>query len=129
MFYSKSTNGFYDKSIHKTIPPDAVEISKTVYEELLSGQSTGLKIVSDNDGYPTLEEDVLTDSEKVNLERVWRDNELIRADKELNKVQDSDPKASGSVSAWREYRKALRALPEHVDFPNKTARPVAPDGA
>lgn len=60
-------------------------------------------------------------------ERSWRDVELIRADIELNKVQDSDPKSKGSVSAWREYRKALRAWPEHQDFPDKSKRPVAPD--
>ena len=30
-------------------------------------------------------------------ERIWRDAELIRADEELNKVQDSDPKAVGTV--------------------------------
>ena len=60
-------------------------------------------------------------------ERLWRDAELARADIELNKVQDSDPKAVGTVAGWREYRKALRAWPEHKDFPNKEKRPVPPD--
>lgn len=62
-------------------------------------------------------------------ERLWRDSELDRADIELYKVQDSDPKAKGSVSEWREYRKALRAYPESEGFPNKESRPVAPDAA
>ena len=60
-------------------------------------------------------------------ERSWRDAELIRADIELNKVQDSDPKSVGSVSQWREYRKALRSYPESEGFPNKDLRPVSPD--
>ena len=60
-------------------------------------------------------------------ERAWRDSELIRSDIELYKVQDSDPKAVGIVAGWREYRKALRAWPEHKDFPNKEKRPVSPD--
>lgn len=60
-------------------------------------------------------------------ERVWRDKELLRADIELYKVQDSDPKAVGSVAQWREYRKALRSYPESEGFPNKDKRPVAPD--
>ena len=60
-------------------------------------------------------------------EKAWRDSELIRADIELYKVQDSDPKAVGTVAGWREYRKALRAWPEHKDFPNKEKRPVSPD--
>lgn len=62
-------------------------------------------------------------------ERLWRDSELARADIELYKVQDSDPKAKGSVSEWREYRKALRAYPESEVFPNQESRPVAPDAA
>lgn len=60
-------------------------------------------------------------------ERSWRDSELIRADIELCKVQDSDPKAVGTVAGWREYRKALRAWPEHESFPDSAQRPVAPD--
>ena len=60
-------------------------------------------------------------------ERAWRDSELIRSDIELYKVQDSDPKAVGTVAGWREYRKALRAWPEHKDFPNKEKRPASPD--
>lgn len=62
-------------------------------------------------------------------ERLWRDSELSRADIELYKVQDSDPKSKGSVSEWREYRKALRAYPESEGFPNQESRPVAPDAA
>ena len=61
------------------------------------------------------------------LERSWRNSELNRADIELYKVQDSDPKAKGSVSAWREYRKSLRQWPEHQDFPDNSKRPIAPD--
>jgi len=60
-------------------------------------------------------------------ERQWRDTELERADVELFKVQDGDPKAVGSVSDWRQYRKELRAWPEHEGFPLKANRPKAPD--
>lgn len=60
-------------------------------------------------------------------ERLWRDRELIRADEELNKVQDSDPKARGTVTDWRSYRKNLRSLPDMQGFPTSHVRPVAPD--
>lgn len=60
-------------------------------------------------------------------ERGWRDIELVRADYELNKVQDSDPKSVGTVGDWRAYRKALRGLTEMEGFPVSHVRPVAPD--
>lgn len=56
-------------------------------------------------------------------ERQWRNAELLRADVELNKVQDG---GTGTVTAWREYRNALRDWPESPDFPNVEARPVSP---
>lgn len=58
-------------------------------------------------------------------EITWRNSELIRADGELNKVQDADPKAIGTVGQWREYRKNLRAYPESEGF-SSGIRPVSP---
>lgn len=60
-------------------------------------------------------------------EKAWRNLELSRADQELNKVQDSDPKSTGTVTDWRAYRKELRAWPENINFPDVSSRPVAPD--
>lgn len=57
-------------------------------------------------------------------ERYWRDSELARSDIELFKIQDG---ASGTEGEWRDYRVALRDLPEHEQFPLLTARPAAPD--
>lgn len=55
MFYSKSTGGFYDRSIHgDNIPSDAVEITTEEHAALLAGQSQGKRIVADADGRPML---------------------------------------------------------------------------
>ena len=55
MYYSKSTNGFYTRDIHGgNIPSDAVEITSDAHRALLEGQSTGMVIVSDADGFPAL---------------------------------------------------------------------------
>lgn len=55
IYASKSTKGFYDDSIHASIPADAVEISAEFHMELLNGQSTGSTIDFDTvDGYPVL---------------------------------------------------------------------------
>lgn len=58
-------------------------------------------------------------------ERQWRDWELVRADRELNKVQDG--MGTGTVSAWRSYRCSLRNWPADENFPEQLHRPVAPD--
>lgn len=57
MFFSKTTNGFYDKKIHgSAIPSDAVEITYSDYQDLLKEQSIGKQISSDEDGYPIAKE-------------------------------------------------------------------------
>ena len=56
MYYSDTTDGFYDLAIHTQIPEDSVEISKEEYEALIEGQSKGKRIVTGVNGKPTLAE-------------------------------------------------------------------------
>lgn len=56
MFYSKTTNGFYDPAINDIIPDDAVEISLENWQDLIEGQSSGKIIKADDKGYPYLED-------------------------------------------------------------------------
>jgi hypothetical protein len=53
-FYSVSTGGFYTSDINPTMPTDVVEITEEYYQSLLAGQSEGLQIVADAQGYPIL---------------------------------------------------------------------------
>ena len=41
MFTSKTTRGFYDPTIHLSMPKDVVEISAERYAELMAGQRRG----------------------------------------------------------------------------------------
>lgn len=52
MYFSKSTLLFYDPAIHQSMPTDAVEIDKTVYTEMLRARTLGMRVGSDNNGYP-----------------------------------------------------------------------------
>jgi hypothetical protein len=57
MFYSKSTDGFYDTAIHgDNIPADAIEITREQHAALLEGQSIGKRIVADSAGFPALQD-------------------------------------------------------------------------
>ena len=53
-FYSASTSGFYNTDVNPTMPTDVVEITEEYYQSLLQGQSEGLQIVADAQGYPVL---------------------------------------------------------------------------
>lgn len=54
IFYSASAQGFFNSTLHSTIPPDAVEIPKKKYDALLKGQSEGKIIQTDDSGVPVL---------------------------------------------------------------------------
>ena len=53
-YYAKSTGGFYDSTIHKVWPEDAVWITDELHATLLAGQSNGQVIMPDKDGKPML---------------------------------------------------------------------------
>lgn len=52
IFFSKTTNGFYDSDINTVIPEDAVEVSSSDYQQLLADQQNGQVIVANEQGYP-----------------------------------------------------------------------------
>ena len=53
-YYSESTGGFYDTTIHTTWPEDAVEITTEYHATLLAGQAQGKTIMPGKDGKPVL---------------------------------------------------------------------------
>lgn len=105
----------------------SIELTDDEFTALFKGQELGKQIVKGEDGRPKLATANSDSTYIVNSERSWRDKELSRTDIEIYKVQDSDTNSTGTISQWREYRKALRAWPQHKDFPNKDSRPKAPD--
>lgn len=56
ILYSASTGGFYDTTIHASMPVDAVELSAEQHRSLLDGQSAGKRIVADEAGRPALQD-------------------------------------------------------------------------
>lgn len=59
------------------------------------------------------------------LARVWRNDELSRADVIINKIEDFE--IEGDSKAWRQYRVALRNWPDAKGFPTEKSKPKAPD--
>jgi hypothetical protein len=123
--YSAASGGFYTKD-SKSYPTDAVSVSQEDYTALFEGQSRGKVIVPNGAGFPVLV-DPSTPVQASHIEEVWVLNEMDRIRNEIEKVQDSDPSAIGSVSDWRTYRKAVRAWSTNKDYPNPHLRPKSPD--
>lgn len=65
IYYSASTHGFYPDgdSYGDKLPSDVVEISEDDYRNLLDGQAGGSSIVANVDGYPVLENHLLSNDE------------------------------------------------------------------
>lgn len=133
VYFSAARLGFFLEDLKEIYvkngswPVDVVEVSTEVWGIFSGGLPRGMTVGADSNGHPVLVDVPPEDEDKVNQERAWRDGELNRADVELYKVQDSDPKAVGTVGMWREYRRELRIWPEHTNFTIKESRPVAPD--
>lgn len=125
IFYNPLDEGFYHEGVQKNIPPTAIIITPAQYEEFREEQQQGKK-VSYIDGAFVFENRVPSIEDLSYFEASWVTMELQNAGEELDKVQDSDVNAVGTVSQWREYRKALRAWSTHKDFPNKNFRPKSP---
>lgn len=132
-FFSPSTKAFYpeefipDYKNANTLPSDIVEVSQSDFKKFsLTPPPEGMSRQYENGTLTWKQNEINLDVLKA-AELGWIEVELARARDELEKVQDSDPKARGSVSEWRDYRRMLRAWPEKEDFPSLEARPVAPD--
>lgn len=135
IFFSPSTNGFYPDELKQeylksnTWPGDLIEVEYSAWVKYgIGAPPDGKKLHHNGESFVWIDIGQTDLSSNIaKKERFWRDKELKRADIELYKVQDGDVKAFGSVSAWRDYRKALRAWPEKAEFPKQEFRPKAPD--
>ena len=54
LYYSKTTNGFYDSEIGGILPDDAIEITKDTHISMMDGQRIGKVIHGMVNGHPEL---------------------------------------------------------------------------
>ncbi|WP_434705154.1 tail fiber assembly protein [Pseudomonas sp. Z1-12] len=134
MFASKTTRGFYDATIHVSMPDDVVEVSGEKHAELLAGQSEGKVIAWDDDGFPVLIDPPLpTFAQLVQQERVWRDGELLATDQMVTRHRDELEEGAvttltaNQYGALQTYRRDLRNWPQAGEFPLIDHRPPTPD--
>lgn len=121
-FYSKSTGGFYSHDVHGKdgIPGDAHEITDEYWQELLTLQGQGKRIVAGTHGGP-----IAMDPDPGPGLLAQRDNALRDTDwlvcRHRDEVEFSPHQTTLTHEQYKslqKWRRDLRALNTHPDFPN-----------
>ncbi|UHM90791.1 tail fiber assembly protein [Rahnella victoriana] len=123
MFYSATTNGFYDPDIKalydevKSWPEDAINITDATYQSLLAGQSVGKSISSDADGRPVLIDPPALTLMELRASAERQQSTLMNAAGEaMAPLQDAvdigeaTDAETALLNAWKKYRIALNRL-------------------
>lgn len=130
-FYCERTSTTYLDGIHK-IPADAVPISDERYLSVIANPEPG-RVRSHADGLPVLvDPPPPTSAELAELERKWRDGELLAViwlrDRHRDQL-DSGAVTTLGPEQFNEllvHMQVLRDWPQSEGFPGIEQRPVAP---
>lgn len=132
-FFSKTNNSFYAESLKARYeasgswPDDLVEVSDEDYQKYIQVPPEGKKRGATRGGKPTwiaIPKNEILERDQT-LARYWRNDELLRVDVVINKIEDFE--IEGDSKVWRKYRVALRNWPQAEGFPSDESKPVAPD--
>ena len=134
IYYSQTTNGFYDSSINSDIPNDCVEISVEKHQELLTDQSNGKIITSDKNGnpiaidppVPTREQTIVIYNRAVqnnfeNVAKSWGYDSMISAVSYANSTNTQYKAEAEALILWRDscwsmaYEVEAGKLPSSVE--------------
>ena len=116
-FYSQKENGFFT-DLNKA-PSDAVEITTDEWLLLLDGQDNGMKIVSNQEGYPVLtEQPPLSKENLIALAELKKGKLINEANEHMNSRQWPGKAAIGRLKSeelaqynlWLDYLDALELV-------------------
>ncbi|HWK70050.1 MAG TPA: hypothetical protein VNS29_04330 [Burkholderiaceae bacterium] len=140
IYFSSQTGGFYNSEIHgDNIPADAVEITPSGHAALLQGQAQGKRIVSDENGHPTLADPppptpAQIEAAKVAIVQQHMDDaaRALRYDSIANAVTYAEepavPKFQAEGQAFRAWRSLVWAKCYAIlDEVNSSARGIPTD--
>jgi hypothetical protein len=118
IYFSLSTEGFYNSDAGVPVPPDAIEITKEQYETFLTSMNTeNKKLVLENDKLILVERELVINW---NITRTKRNKLLKDSDHKMMPDYPSDKEV------WSAYRQELRDIPQKYADPNKVLWPEQP---
>lgn len=131
-YYSPSTGSTYLEGVH-VCPDDAIPISDERYLSVIACRVDGKVRGHDAEGLPILiDPPPLSAEELEQVERVWRDAQLVQTDSLVVRHRDEVEDGSTTTLTAEQYaelqafRRALRNWPEGDEFPLIEHRPLAP---
>lgn len=136
LYFSKSSNGFYDDQIHKgnLMPSDAVSITKVQHQALMSAQGSGQIISSDSSGNPvSVSSPPLTSDQELKRFHVQVKAALSVTSDVMQAVQEAIILGTTSVTApdvleYTAYCKSLRELLKSTSLGSLPTAPPTPQG-
>ncbi|MBX8467532.1 MULTISPECIES: phage tail assembly chaperone [unclassified Pseudomonas] len=130
IYWSPSTQGFFDSRVNTAIPKDAVEISPAHRDELMDGCRRNQVIVCRANGFPILADAApMTPEDLANAERHWRDAQLVKTDPLITRHRDEletmekTTLSAENYTTLQQYRRDLRDWPSSTQFPAIANRP------
>lgn len=124
IYYSPSTNSFYDDNINTSIPQDAIKISDEKHAQLIDGQFSGKKIQPNQNGDPVLVDP--SEQELAVAVRGQRD-ELLRDNVDTMNPMRWNAMSAAQQQQWTDYRQALLDVTQQQGFPTNVVWPVKPE--
>jgi len=124
IYFSKTTNGFYNSAINTFIPGDAVEITQEAYSNLMSAQSNGQIIVPDSSGNPIAVNASSIPLTSDQLEKILKANAQAALDKSDVTLIRCVEHGIAIPTEWVTYRTELRAIVAGTS--TATALPITP---
>ena len=114
IFFSKTTNGFYDSDINTVIPEDAVEVSTSDYQQLLVAQQNGQVIQANQQGYPVAVSPQSPNPQEIQAANKSQASNLLYETDWTTIPDVSNPNMSNpylaNVAQFVAYRNQLRAI-------------------
>ena len=121
MFYSATTNGFYDTNLHSWLPDDAVEITEERHQELLALQSSGYEIIDSGDGTPTTRPSAPDDFHKWNgsawvADSTKKQEAITKAEAKIDEATHTAILNGFSHGGHSFHMTEIRQFNHHVNF-------------
>lgn len=121
MYYSPSTNGFYDSNLsYSSLPEDLIEITQSLYQNLLDGHYKNNKEIYFDGTRPALR-DITPPPITWDVIQGKRNKLLSKSD------YTQMPDWPGNKVAWAKYRQELRDITENFAKPEDVVFPTPPE--